>query len=60
MSKNEDSAESDSASVAPICLADLESLAKKKLNKMTWEYYYHGAADELTRQDNLDGFNRCA
>jgi (S)-2-hydroxy-acid oxidase len=51
-------AESDSAPAAPICIADLEQHAKKVLNKMTWEYYFHGAADEITRLDNLEAFNR--
>jgi hypothetical protein len=58
MSNKGQAVESDSAPVVPICLADLENLAKKKLDKMTWEYYYHGAADELTRLDNLEAFNR--
>jgi len=58
MSSKNQAIESDSASIAPICVADLEQLAKKKLDKMTWEYYYHGAADELTRLDNQEAFNR--
>lgn len=58
MSGKDLSAESDSAPSAPICLAELESLAKKSLDKMTYEYYYHGAADELSRLDNIEAFNR--
>ena len=58
MSEKNMSAESDSAPSAPICLSELESLAKKSLDKMTYEYYYHGAADELSRLDNVEAFNR--
>jgi hypothetical protein len=58
MSGNNMSAESDSAPSAPICLSELESLAKKSLDKMTYEYYYHGASDELSRLDNVEAFNR--
>jgi len=49
---------SDSASTVPICIADLEKHAKTVLDKMTYEYYFHGAADELSRLDNIEGFNR--
>src|SRR5271154_919225 len=52
------STESDSAPNAPICLSDVESLAKKSLDKTTYEYYYHGASDELSRLDNVEAFNR--
>jgi hypothetical protein len=51
-------AETDSTRMVPICIADLEEHAKKVLNKMTFEYYFHGAADEITRVDNLEAFNR--
>jgi len=50
--------ESDSAPTPPICISDLEDHARKTLDKGTWAYYYHGAADELTRVDNIDAFNR--
>jgi hypothetical protein len=50
--------ETDSTPMVPICIADLEEHAKKVLNKMTFEYYFHGAADEITRIDNFDAFNR--
>ena len=50
--------ESSSVSAVPICIADLEEHAKKVLDKMTWEYYFHGAGDEITRLDNIEGFNR--
>jgi len=51
-------AESDSSPVPPICISDLEDHARKTLEKGVWAYYYHGAADELTRVDNIDAFNR--
>jgi len=48
----------DSAPVIPICIMDLEEHARRTLNKMTWEYYFCGAADEITRLDNIEAFNR--
>ena len=42
----------------PLSIMELEEIAKRKLDKMTWEYYYHGAAEEITRLDNVEAFNR--
>ena len=42
----------------PLSIMELEEHAKKTLNKMTWEYYFHGAAEEITRLDNIEAFNR--
>jgi hypothetical protein len=50
--------ESDSATIVPICIADLETYAKSKLDEGTWNYYYNGAADEITRRENVEAFNR--
>ena len=50
--------ESDSATTVPICIADLETYAKSKLDDGTWNYYYNGAADEITRRENVEAFNR--
>jgi isopentenyl diphosphate isomerase/L-lactate dehydrogenase-like FMN-dependent dehydrogenase len=50
--------ESDSSTTVPICIADLETYAKSKLDEGTWNYYYNGAADEITRRENVEAFNR--
>jgi isopentenyl diphosphate isomerase/L-lactate dehydrogenase-like FMN-dependent dehydrogenase len=50
--------ESDLAPTEPICVGDLESYAKSKLDEGTWNYYYNGAADEITRRENVEAFNR--
>jgi hypothetical protein len=51
-------AESDSKPFIPLSIADLEAYSKVNLDRMVWEYYYHGASDELTLRDNHDAFNR--
>jgi len=42
----------------PLSIMELEEHAKKTLNRMTWEYDFHGAAEEITRRDNMEAFNR--
>jgi hypothetical protein len=48
----------DLTMAVPLSIMELEEIAKRKLDKMTWEYYYHGAAEEITRLDNVEAFNR--
>lgn len=51
VAKNESSAE-------PVCLTDFESLAKKKMEPMGWEYMSAGAGDELTLKWNVEAYPR--
>lgn len=48
--------ESDSAPTVSICVADLETYAKSKLDECIWCYYHNGAADEITRRENVEAF----
>ncbi|MGE0710371.1 MAG: alpha-hydroxy acid oxidase [Planctomycetota bacterium] len=42
----------------PINLADLEALARARLEPMAFDYYASGAMDELTLRDNRQAFDR--
>ena len=41
-----------------LSIAELEEIVKRKLHKMTLEYYYYGAAEEITWLDNIEAFNK--
>jgi hypothetical protein len=58
LSKGPMAAESDSRSLIPLSIADFEAHAKLTLDRMVWEYYFHGSSDELTRKDNREAFDR--
>lgn len=45
-------------STEPVCLADFEPLAKKKMAAMGWEYMSSGVADELTLKWNTEAYQR--
>jgi 4-hydroxymandelate oxidase len=42
----------------PISLADLEPLARARMDPGAWDYYAGGSGDELTIADNREGWNR--
>ncbi|MGL4621124.1 alpha-hydroxy acid oxidase [Chroococcidiopsis sp.] len=42
----------------PINLFEYETLARKHLSQMAWDYYASGAWDEVTLQENRAAFNR--
>src|SRR5687767_6888031 len=42
----------------PIILADLEPLARARMEPGAWDYYAGGAGDELTIAGNREGWNR--
>lgn len=42
----------------PINLFEYETLARKHLSQMAWDYYTSGAWDEVTLQENRAAFNR--
>jgi len=42
----------------PITLAELEPLARARLDTSAWDYYAGGAGDELTLADNREAWNR--
>lgn len=44
----------------PLCLADYELLAGKRLDAGAWAYFSGGAADELTLRWNRDAYDRLA
>ena len=50
--------DTDSQVARPICIADLEKHCRKTLDEPIWQYYFHGADDELTRVENAVAFNR--
>src|SRR5204862_4831280 len=43
---------------SPVCLADFESLAKKRLSHFAYEYIASGAADELTVRWNREAYDQ--
>ncbi len=45
---------------APVCLADYERLAEKRLNANAWAYFSGGAADEITVRWNRERFDDLA
>jgi len=42
----------------PITLADLEPLARARMDASAWDYYAGGAGDELTLADNREAWDR--
>lgn|GEM_PF-2707179 len=52
------SAPSDAAQAEPVCLSDFESLAKAKMQPMSWEFLNAGAGDEITVQWNKEAYQR--
>src|SRR5437660_11971731 len=47
-----------SGKALPVCLADFEALAKKRLSHFAYEYIASGAADELTIRWNREAFDQ--
>jgi (S)-2-hydroxy-acid oxidase len=43
---------------SPLSLAELESVAAGKVNKITWEYWTNGAGDNSTVRNNARAFDR--
>ena len=44
--------------INPVCLSDIEVIAKKKVSSIHWSYLSGGAGDELTMRDNRAAFHR--
>ncbi|KXS17994.1 FMN-dependent alpha-hydroxy acid dehydrogenase [Gonapodya prolifera JEL478] len=42
----------------PVCIKDLEPIAKRKISSSAWSYYSTGAMDEETMRNNVDSFSR--
>lgn len=42
----------------PVTLSDFETLAKRRMTRMAYEYVAGGASDEITLRDNLAAFDR--
>jgi (S)-2-hydroxy-acid oxidase len=42
----------------PVCLADLQALAKEKLPRNVWDYYESGSDDMITLKRNETAFSR--
>ena len=42
----------------PLTIAELEPLARSRMEPAAWDYYAGGAGDELTLADNRDAWNR--
>lgn len=48
----------DSMYSKPVCLADIEQEGKKKLCRMSLNYYEGGADEEVSLEDNIEAFRR--
>jgi (S)-2-hydroxy-acid oxidase len=42
----------------PVCIADLEAIAKQKLSRNAWDYYASGGDDMITLKRNQTAFSR--